>query len=221
MTRRTLHASGALFFILASAGAHAAIGPDACDAKGFQTVLHPAAARFDARAVWLDGRLVTWPGSASDGVFRLYRSARGAIAAPAGGTVSGADGAIRLDVFAGAVPPVAATRFKYLAGGPVLRVRDADAASLPGLHRGQLVLVREDATGRVLDATRIQAAGALDDLYAPAADLPQLGVDVSAGRTRFTVWAPTAQQAAVCVYDGGTGGVRAVYQMDFDGRTGA
>jgi pullulanase len=221
MTRTTLHAAGALLLLLAGAAAHAAIGPDACDGKRFQTVLHAAAARFDARAVWLDGRLVKWPGSAPDGVFRLYHSARGTIAAPAGGSVSGADGAIRLAVFAGPVPPAAAARFHYLAGGPVLRVGDDDASSLPDLHRGQLVLVREDADGRVLDATRIQAAGALDDLYAAAADLPQLGVAITGGRTRFTVWAPTAQQAAVCVYDGATGAVRAVYQMDFDHGTGA
>ena len=220
MTRTTLPAAGALLFLLAGT-AHAVVKPDACDDKGFQTVLHAAAARFDARAVWLDRRLVKWPGSAADGVFRLYRSARGTIAAPAGGTVSGADGAIRLDAFAGPVPPAAAERFKYLAAGPVLRVGDEDVAKLPDLHRGQLVLVREDASGHVLDATRIQAAGALDDLYAAAADLPQLGVDVGAGRTRFTVWAPTAQQAAVCVYNDGTSGVRAVYQMDFDRRTGA
>ena len=220
MTRTTLPAAGALLFLLAGA-AHAAIGPDACDDKGFQTVLHPAAARFDARAVWLDGRLVKWPGSAAGGVFKLYRSARGAIAAPAGGTVSGADGAIRLDVFTDPVPPATAERFKYLAAGPVLRVGADDIAAVNDLHRGQLVLVREDASGNVLDATRIQAAGALDDLYAAAADLPRLGVDVGAGRTRFTVWAPTAQQAAVCVYNGGNSGVRAVYQMEFDRRTGA
>jgi pullulanase/glycogen debranching enzyme len=220
MTRPPFCAAGALFALLACAGAQAAIGPDACDAP-FQTVLHPAAAHFDARAVWLDGRIAKWPGSPSDGVFKLYHAAGGAIAAPVGGTVTGADGAIRLDAFTGTVPPAAAARFAYLAAGPVLRVGDAVAAALSDLHRGQLVLVREDAMGHVLDATRLQAAGALDDLYAPAADLPRLGVDVGDGGTRFSVWAPTAQQAAVCVYDGGTGGVRAVYQMGFDRGTGA
>jgi pullulanase/glycogen debranching enzyme len=218
MTRTTLRAAGALLSCLAATGAHAAIGPDACDNKNFQTVLHPAAARFDARAVWLDGRTIQWPGSAAAGTVKLYHAARGAIAAPPGGKVAGADGAIRLDPFSGPVPQ----GFKYLAPGPMLRVGDADAPRLPDLHRGQLVLVREDAEGRVLDATRIQAAGALDDLYAAAAaDLPQLGVDIGGGRTRFTVWAPTAQQAAVCVYNGGTGAARAVYQMEFDRRTGA
>jgi pullulanase/glycogen debranching enzyme len=218
--RTTTRAAGALLTMLAWTGAHAAIGPDACDAKGFQTILHPAAAHYDARAVWLDGRLVQWPGSPADGIFRLYHAARGQIAAPVGGKVAGADGDIALAASAGPVPPAAAARFKYLAAGPVLRVGDTDASRLSDLHRGQLVLVREDAHGRVLDATRLQAAGALDDLYAAADDLP-LGLDVGAGRTGFTVWAPTAQQAAVCVYDSGTSRARAVYQMEADARTGA
>ncbi|MFL6630721.1 MAG: alpha-1,6-glucosidase domain-containing protein [Massilia sp.] len=217
MTRTTLRTTAALLSCLAAGGADAAIGPDACDSKHFETVLHPAAARFDARAVWLDGRTIQWPGSASAGAIKLYHSARGAIAAPQGGAVTGADGAIRLAPFSAPIPQ----GFDYLAAGPVLRVGDPDAMKLPDLHRGQLVLVREDAAGRVLDATRVQAAGALDDVYAAAAGLPQLGVDIDAGRTRFTVWAPTAQQAAVCVYDSGTSGVRAVYQMEFDRRTGA
>jgi len=212
-------AAGALLF-LAAGCAHAGVKLDACDGP-FQTVLQPAAARFDARAVWLDGRLMRWPGSPSDGVFRLYHAARGSIAAAAGAQVAGADGALALEAFAGSVPAAAAARFKYLGAGPVLRVADGDARRLPDLLRGQLVLVREDADGRVLDATRVQAAGALDDLYAPAAGLAHLGVDIEGGRTRFAVWAPTARQAAVCVYDAGRGRARAVHPMTFDARTGA
>jgi pullulanase len=70
-------------------------------------------------------------------------------------------------------------------------------------------------------ATRIQAAGALDELYAAAGKLDQLGVSVEGKSTAFTVWAPTAQQAAVCVYNGASGSVRAAYQMVFDSATGA
>jgi len=210
---------GALLFIAAGC-AHAAIGPDACDGP-FQAVLQPAAARFDARAVWLDARLVRWPGSQAEGTFKLYHAARGGITAAPGATVRGADGALILATFDGPVPAAAAARFKYVGAGPVLRVADGDADRLPDLLRGQLVLVREDGADRVLDATRVQAAGALDDLYASAAALDRLGVQVEGGQTRFTVWAPTARQAAVCVYDAGRGRVRAVYQMEADRRTGA
>ena len=222
MTRTILRAARAtaLFSLLSCAAAHAAIGPDACDSKTFQIVQHAASSRFDARAVWLDARLAKWPGAAAGGTFRLAHSATGAITAPVGERVGGADGFIALVPYTGTVPAATAARFKYLAAGPLLRVSDADSAALPDLHREQLVLVHEDAAGKVLDATRIQAAGALDDLYAAAADRNDLGVDIGAGRTRFTVWAPTAQQAAVCVYNGASDSVRAVYQMDLDRRTG-
>jgi pullulanase len=222
MTRPRLRAACAtsLLSLLACGAAHAAIPPDACASKTFQIVQHPAAGRFDARAVWLDRRLVKWPGAGGGGTFRVYHSKTGAITAAPGAGVGGADGFIQLEP-AGAPPPAAAARFRYLADGPVLHVSDADSAALPGLHRRQLVLVHEDAAGKVLDATRIQAAGALDDLYAAAAELTNLGVDVDADGTRFSVWAPTAQQAAVCIYNSADDGVRAVYQMTLDRRTGA
>jgi pullulanase/glycogen debranching enzyme len=216
-------ATASLFALLAGFAFHAraAIPPESCDSPSFQVVLHPAAASFDARAVWLDKRLVRWPGAATDGVFKVYYSPGGSIAAPAGGKVSGAGGFIVLDPYQGQAPAAAALRFKYLADGPLLQVNDNDADRLSDLHRQQLVLVREDAAGKVLDATRIQAAGALDDLYAAAADLDRLGVDVADGRTRFSVWAPTARQAAVCVYRNGGARAQAAYQMEFDPHTGA
>jgi pullulanase/glycogen debranching enzyme len=206
--------------VLAAGQARAALPPDACDSKSFQTVQHPAAASFDARAVWLDKRLLRWPGAAP-GVFKLVYSPSGSITAPVGGKVGGAAGFVQLEPFEGALAPAVALRFKYLADGPLLQVNARDADRLGELHRQQLVLVREDDQGKVLDATRIQAAGALDDLYAAAGDLDQLGVDVAGGRTRFRVWAPTARQAAVCVYATPDGRARAAYQMEFDAHTGA
>jgi pullulanase len=87
-----LLATAGLFALLSGAAslAQAAILPDSCDSPNFQIVQSPAGAAFDARAVWLDKRLVRWPGAAVDGVFRLYHSPRGSIAAPTGGKVSGA-----------------------------------------------------------------------------------------------------------------------------------
>jgi pullulanase-type alpha-1,6-glucosidase len=73
----------------------------------------------------------------------------------------------------------------------------------------------------VLAATRVQVAGALDDLYAAAGDLDKLGVDIADRRTSFSVWAPTAQQAAVCIYNTPASTARAVYQLQFDPATGA
>jgi pullulanase len=217
---RTISTAG-LLALLSSAGAHAAIPPDACDSRSYQTVLSASNAHFDARAVWLDRRLIAFPGAAADGVFRLYHSPSGAIEAPLGGKVTGGMGALTLGVFKGSVPAPVAERFKWLGAGPVLQLDENDVARMGELHRQQVLLVQEDAQGLVRAAARVQVAGALDDLYAAAANLDRLGVDIAGGHTSFTVWAPTAQQAAVCIYNAAGSPARAAYQMRFDPATGA
>lgn len=131
-----------------------------CDAAGHATVLQPAPeqAPLEARAIWLDARLLRWPGVAAGGHFRLHRSASGRAVARPGTAVTGADGALDLEVAAGAVPPAVAARFRHVATGVTLQVQ-ANAETLRELHREQLLLVQEDADGRVLYATRLQSPG--------------------------------------------------------------
>ena len=179
-----------------------------------------AVSTTDAKAYWLDRRLVKWPRVDSSGVFKLYHSARGQITAARDAAVSGADGSITLDVFTGSVPAAAAERFKYVDAGVVLAVKDADAAQLGVLHKSQLLLVQEDATGRVQNATTAQVAGALDDLYVAAAAVNDLGVSVAGGSTRFKLWAPTAQKVTVYTYDSGSGPAVSYDEMAFDSATG-
>ena len=204
-----------------STTAYAAVPLDTCNSAGFQEVLHANGERLDARAVWLDKRLVRWPGAPLDGRFRLYHSPAASINAKAGGKVAGAAGSIELDISPTAVPHAAAERFKWVATGPTLRVADSDLSRLPALHRKQLVLVQEDARGMVVAATRIQSAGALDDLYAAAEAIPDLGATPTANQTGFKLWAPTARQVAVCTYDGPTARASAVHAMTLDEKTGA
>lgn len=151
----------------------------------------------DARAVWLNKTLVKWPRMATSGSVRLYHSATGQISVSADAPVQGADGFITLDAFTGTVPAVDALRFKYVASGAVFSVRPADVARLPSLHQQQLVLVQEDANGKVQNATTAQIAGALDDLYAAANNVPDLGAVIDHGATTFKVWAPTAQNVSL------------------------
>ena len=204
-----------------STTAYAAVPLDTCNSAGFQEVLQANGEQLDARAVWLDKRLVRWPGAPLDGRFRLYHSPAASINAKAGGKVTGAAGSIELDISPTAVPQAASERFKWVATGPTLRVADGDLSRLPALHREQLVLVQEDARGMVVAATRIQSAGALDDLYAAAEAIPDLGATPTANKTGFKLWAPTARQVAVCTYDGPTARANAVHAMQLDEKTGA
>jgi pullulanase len=209
-----------LGFAVSSSAARAEVPLAACDNPSFQQVLHASDTSLPAHGVWLDRRLVKWPGADAGSVFKLYYSPTAAITAPVKGKVSGAAGALALEQFRDAVPTALTQRFKYVADGPVLAVRDADLARLPALHRQQLVLVEEAADGTVRAATRLQVAGALDDIYAAAAQVRDLGVQPAHGRTSFALWAPTAQQVAVCLYDGRATRASAVSQMHFDASTG-
>lgn len=172
-----------------------------------------SASTTDARAYWLNGQLIQWPKVDASGVFKLYYSANGQIVANKDSAVSGADGAIELEANTVAVPAGAALRFKYVAAGVVLAVKAADLGQLPSLLTKQLVLVQENSTGKVQNATTAQLAGALDAIYSNAASVTDLGVSVSGGNTLFKLWAPTAQKVAVFTYDTATGDATSVNTM--------
>jgi hypothetical protein len=184
------------FVLLATAAGLAAANDvaavDACNADAFQTVLQPASVSHEARAVWLNRRLAKWPGASADGQFRLYYSASARLDVRVGGKVSGADGALPLNVFSETLPAALRQRFKFVADGVVLSLGEAGLAQIAGLHQQQTVLVQESADGEVLKFTGMQIASALDDLYASANKLADLGVSVGAKHSGFTLWAPTA-----------------------------
>ncbi len=208
---------------LASASDVAAL--DACNVDAFETVLQPAAHPdpVEARALWLNRQLAKWPGvQAQDGGhFRLYYSSAGKLNLRAGGKVSGADGALPLRVFRDSLPAPLSTRFKFVAEGVVLAVADADLARMSGLHRQQMVLVQETADGQVIAHTGLQIAGALDDLYGAAKNTEDLGVRVADKRTGFTLWAPTAQKVALCLYEKGSGLATTIDPMQWDAVNGS
>lgn len=193
-----------------------------CDSAEFQTVLRasPMGSRLESRAYWLNRQLAQWPGLDTSGNFKLYYSASGQLLATEGAAVRGADGALSLDVFQGRLPATLARRFKFVADGVLLSVRPMDLARLPALQQQQLVLVQEDAEGQVSHATTLQLAGALDDLYARAEGVKDLGVAVGPKYTRFKLWAPTAQQVSLCLYATGSSPASARQTMSRDAVTG-
>ena len=85
------------------------------------------------------------------------------------------------------------------------------APDLPALQdalKGQLVAVARDAAGKLIGASAVQTAWALDDLY--AYDGP-LGVAYAPDYTpTFRLWAPTAQSVKLHVFDAGKAEIAAV-----------
>ncbi|MYM68688.1 DUF3372 domain-containing protein [Pseudoduganella sp. FT55W] len=186
-----------------------------CDAA-FATTLNAAPAT-DARAYWLNRQLIKWPGAdAGGGVFKLYYSATAQLRAAPGARVSGADGAIALSRSDDSTPE----RFKFVGNGPVLAVVAADTARVPAALRQQALIVLEAEDGTVRDATSLQLAGALDDIYASAAKSDDLGVTVGPRDASFKLWAPTAQNVALCTYASGSSKATAITPMTRDDATG-
>ena len=226
MTKACSSAAAALLLATA-AGAQAAEPADAsalraaCDAPEFATTLAPAAsdAMVPARAVSLSRSLIQWPGAPAQGRFVLVSSASGGLVAKVGEPVAGADETLPLAVSAEPVPAALAQRFKYVAAGALLQA--SDPARVTRALRGQALVVREDEQGRVLAAAAPQVAGALDDAYASAARLSDLGVALAPQATRFAVWAPTARSVHACVYRSAEGAATALVEMRRDDATGA
>ena len=173
-----------------------------------------------ARAVWLNRQLVQWPGAPRSLNTKLYWSATGAIQARLNTAVTGHDGVLSLESFSGSVPSAAAARFQWVGAGAVFAVKTSDLPQLGALHKMQLVLVQEDSAGQVRNATLTQTPGALDDLYAAAAQVNDLGVTIRSGNTHFKLWAPTAQKVSVFTYSSSTGVAQSVDDMSFDAQTG-
>ncbi len=186
-------------------GEHAA--QEACDEEGLATVLQaPAqdALAWPARAHALDLRHLQWPGVSSEGGLRLVAAWRGGLQARPGQAVQGVDASLPLRR-GGELPAPLAERFPHLRRGGVLHMPAGEMLDERWL-RAELLLLREDAQGHVLEASRLQMAGALDARYADAAESLSYGPLFSheSGRrsTGLRLWAPTAHQVQLCLYPG-------------------
>lgn len=172
-----------------------------------------------ARAIWLDVRHVRWAVPAGTVRVRLLGTTDAGLHTAVGATASGAQSNLTLEPASSPALPDAA-RFSHVSG-TTWRVADPDVAQLPDLWRGQLLIVAEDAVGRVLAATGTQLAGALDAHYGPAATALDLGARPTPQGTSFALWAPTAKNVSLCLYDQSTGPARELRSMDRDAASGA
>jgi pullulanase len=220
-----------LFATLCGAHAFAASFPiNDCDKPEFQTVLQASPANpvpSGVQAVWLTRSRIRWPGLNKEnarGVYRLYTSASGQLVAKTGEPIKGSDAAMALNVARDQLTPEIQSRFKYVAEGIELALPQLEAPNAATLHRQQMVIVNEDADGRVIRATALQSAGALDDRYVSASAEKDFGATVSryrgAASTRIKLWAPTAQSVSLCLYKSGMGKALSAAKMTRDDATG-
>jgi pullulanase len=204
----------ALLGLTLAAGTARAADLDDCNAEVPQPL--PAATPA-AEAYWLNARQLQWPALALQPGerVRLHHALAAGLRATPGAPVAGADGAIDLAPGAAAAPPA---RLRFIGAGPRFAV--PEGVDVAALLRSQLLLVHEAADGRVIAATGLQLPAALDELYAAAEKVEDLGARPARTQTRFAVWAPTAQRVWLCRHADPAAPAVAVEAMRLDAATG-
>ncbi len=120
--------------------------------------------------------------------------------APNGGMTlgeAGIDGGACIDLAPGAPYPSGIDGFLHLAGMPTLKVPAGSLGDVPSILTGQ-VAVQAVQGGLRIDATGLQLPGVLDDLYATDTEL---GVVWSGDVPTLALWAPTAKNVTLHVFD--------------------
>lgn len=228
-------ASGIAALLVASGPLFAAVTADRadCDAAALSRTLRPAAAAaLPAEAAWLDATRLRWAGAPTDGRYRLVLGGRDGLRATPGQVLRGAAASMTLTLRTEASADPAQRRYSHIGPGATLELPRHAAGRLPTWLRGEVLLVREDAAGRVQAATQVQLAGALDALYARAEALDDLGATFVRGpaspgqagprrATGWRLWAPTAQRVALCLYPDERAPAQAVLPMARDAATGS
>jgi pullulanase len=161
-----------------------------------------------AKAHWVDRETIGCLGAEPSGTYRLYYSEGGEMA------VQMSDRALRgsfvpLLVDQNGLSQLIIDKLPFLRDALALKISPRDLPRVPGLLKCELVLAKtNDET--TADATFLQIAGVLDDLFYFDGDL---GAHFSEGEIRFRLWAPTAQSVRLFTYDDPDDAVGEIYRM--------
>lgn len=170
--------------------------PDCADPAGVRLLqAWSATMPTHQRAIWLDERRLRWAAPDAAAEVLLLTAALPTLDLRPGHPPGGPLQRHRLQRVA--APAAIDARFSHV-GGNVYVLTDALPANA---WSEALVVVALDDRGRVLDATGLQVAGALDAVFAPTAKTATLGARIEDGTTRFTLWAPTARTVVLCLFD--------------------
>ena len=216
----------ALLSGLLSTGAHAELPPPVaadCD-RSQQTLSALQMPAAPMTAIALNKDLIYWP-AGSGAILRLHASLDGNLSLDATQQLHGADEALSLQPYHDPIPAALVERFPHLlrsvAAGSIFRLQSDSAEQRHRLLQSQLLLAQHDRSGRVLASASIQTAGWLDDEFAVAETLPDLGAHPDRQHTRFRLWAPTAQRVSLCLYHNADNKADALLPLQFDATTGA
>ena len=151
-----------------------------------------------AQAQWITRDTIAWKidKPAPDYEYRLYFDPAGAMKLDSNG-ISGGQ-AITLIYDPAGLTADQLEQWPHLTDYSALKIGAGEAAKMPAILRGQIAVAVSDSKGTPLDATSVQIAGAVDDLY--FYDGP-LGVTFQGNIPTLRVWAPTAKRVGLRLFD--------------------
>ncbi|MAU00891.1 MAG: alpha-dextran endo-1,6-alpha-glucosidase [Anaerolineaceae bacterium] len=123
---------------------------------------------------------------------------------PLGGVFSlGFDGisggeAVPLTVDPNGLSEEIVAKFPHLGSFTALKFSEDDLRVARVALKGQVAVSAQDESGQIIDAAGLQIPGVLDDLYPYDGEL---GVTLSEGVPTLTLWAPTARQVRLHLFD--------------------
>ncbi|MFD5463827.1 pullulanase-type alpha-1,6-glucosidase [Kitasatospora sp. NPDC127059] len=199
--------------------------------EGYLLPQNPAASsQLDlsgAKAQWIDAKTVVVPANygATDQALaggtsaQLVYDPQGGIRADKG-VLTKPGQWIRLTPVTGGLTGAQKAKYPHLAGYRAFTVDARDTARVPAALRGQLLFTEHLPSGAALAATGVQTPGVLDDLYAGRTGKVDFGPAYYDGKVALSLWAPTAQQVSVQVFDSATGGTPRTLPLKLDDETG-
>ncbi len=148
-----------------------------------------------SRAQWLDSDTLAWDTALAEGdQIRLHSSADASLILTPEGVVGGTDYVLGE---VGGLSDELKAKFRHLASYAAISTANIDDATKREILKTQLAVSVLGADGKLKDAVSIQHHGILDDLFFFDG---QLGPLVSNGNAEAHVWAPTAQNVELLLY---------------------
>ncbi|PKD42392.1 pullulanase-type alpha-1,6-glucosidase [Rhodohalobacter barkolensis] len=147
-----------------------------------------------ASAHWVSSDLLIWdPGVEADR-YEIHYSRKADLTIQSFDIPSGESISLETD---GILTGYLADKFRHISERPVFSV-DAEKDELRRALKGQLIAVAYDSNRIPVSATRVQTHGVIDDLYTYDG---QLGPIYSGDDLSLKLWAPTAQEVTLSIFD--------------------
>ncbi len=169
-----------------------------------------------AQAHWISADTIAWAIPRIPGAeYRLYYNLDGSLQLTNMGIIGGDYIALRADRAGLSADQVA--RFPHLRDYTALKISSDDLTRVPDILAGQIAIQATYNRGVIQDATSVQIAGVLDDLFAYDGDL---GVVWAGDTPSLRVWAPTAQNVSLVLFEDAAAEKAELLPMTFDTNTG-